>query len=143
MELAYLAGLIDGEGCIGFTRTRQHWHPRIIIANTSLELLQSIQRQFGGDIKPTRIHVGWKPGYNWRLGNSRCVLLLDRLSKYLRLKEPQARLTFLWDAIRPGRGRAWDQDGREALGLLVAQAKWLNMRGPHDEPEPMAIALRE
>jgi hypothetical protein len=142
MQLAYLAGLIDGEGSIGFARTRHHWHPRIIIANTSLELLEEVQRCFGGNISAvTRSKPSWKAAYNWRLANSRCVVLLAKLSRYLRLKEPQAQLTFIWDALRPGRGSTWDADGRKAIELLVAQAHWLNRRGIHDEPEPMAVAL--
>ena len=53
-DLYYLAGFIDGEGCI-----RLHKHPTkdgfnynldVRIANTNLEVLQEIQKIFGGKI---------------------------------------------------------------------------------------------
>lgn len=61
----YLAGLIDGEGSIGTTRTGKHRNVigRVIITNTDTLLLELLRKDFGGSvsIRKTGSKPGWKP----------------------------------------------------------------------------------
>ena len=51
---AYIAAMVDGEGCIGFSRTGKLLYPRVMIANTCLKLLEFIQSECGGRINEQR-----------------------------------------------------------------------------------------
>lgn len=130
MNLAYVAGLMDGEGSIGFTRSRNVVIPRVSITNTDLELLEDLKAAFGGHIqKLTRTNDKWKTAYAWVLNNSKAVDFIEKIELWLRVKKEQSWLLYAWDAIRPGYGRVWDDAKRDALTMINAQSKWLNYRG--------------
>lgn len=130
MNLAYVAGLMDGEGSIGFTRSRSAMVPRVSITNTNLDLLDSLKSAFGGYITPlTGRKSGWKQAYAWVINNSKAVDFVARLEPWLRIKHEQVWLLFAWDAIRPGSGKQWSAEALETLDMLNAQSKWLNHRG--------------
>ena len=79
-KLAYMAGIIDGEGTICFVESKTAKYgrvPTIGIANTSLELLRWIEKVFGGNInrKPVK-GKNRKPQYQWRCRAMREVLIL-------------------------------------------------------------------
>jgi hypothetical protein len=145
MDLAYLAGLVDGDGCIGFSMCRGRMLPRLMVANTNLEMLQAIQEEFGGDIQAqSRMQDGWKRAYNWRIQNRAAVMLVKALEPWLIAKREAAHLFFAYDAIAPGHGRRWDVERREAAGLLNDQSKWLNFRGTgRSELSPVAVVMME
>jgi hypothetical protein len=130
MNLAYVAGLMDGEGSIGFTRSRSAMVPRISITNTDIEVLEDIKTAFGGRIqKLTRGKDNWKTAYAWILNNSKAVDFVEKIEPWLRIKKEQVWLLYAWDAIRPGYNKRWDTEKLDVLGLLNAQSKWLNYRG--------------
>lgn len=142
MHLAYLAGLIDGEGCIGFTRIRNQLIPRLTITNTDQSIISDLKESFGGHIimrPPHKLH--WKASSHWVLQNGKSVELLEKCYKYLRIKKNQAKCLFLHSAIRPGKGRSWDVEGIEACYLLEDQIHWLNKKGINDQIEPMEKEL--
>lgn len=130
MNLAYVAGLMDGEGSIGFTRSRSAMVPRVSITNTDIELLEDIKAAFGGHIqKLTRGKDNWKTAYAWVLGNSKAVDFIEKIEPWLRVKKEQTWLLYAWDAIRPGYNKRWDAEKLDVLDMLNAQSKWLNHRG--------------
>ena len=144
MNLAYVAGLVDGEGCIGFTQCRGQLIPRIDIANTNQDLLLMLQEKFGGCIRQNkRAKDNWKIGYHWVVTSKLAMDFLDKVGKYLILKTNQMYCLFAYEAIRPGKGRDWSPDGIEAKELLKAQMHWLNKKGVHSEIEPIVIVLKE
>lgn len=90
-KLAYLAGVIDSDGCISFDGRN---HPRITITNTRRELLDSLQKQFGGSLSCQlfRNRPAWRPAWLWTLSTTQAVTLLTQLRCWLRLKQEQADL---------------------------------------------------
>ncbi len=147
MHLAYVAGIFDGEGCVGFGRCRTAVFPRIFVSNTNRDLLEALRDQFGGDINPaSNRKAGWKQGWNWRLSWTAAVEFLDKISPYLRIKNRQAHTVFAWDAIRLGSGKSTQTDKAEyldAVGLLTERMRWLNQKGQNDAEDPIDIALRK
>ena len=130
MNLAYVAGLLDGEGCINFTKCRDLKIPRVSITNTNLDILEDLKKQFGGHIqKATRVDASWKPAFHWVISNSACARFLEQIEKWVRIKQEQVWLVLAWDAIRPGTGHLWSNEAKEALELINAQSKWLNWKG--------------
>ena len=63
-KYAYLAGLLDGEGYLGLTRSRGSYRPRVVISNCNLPLLKNAQNITGGYITKKTEREGWTQGYN-------------------------------------------------------------------------------
>ncbi len=145
MNLAYVAGLLDGEGCINFTKCRDIKIPRVCITNTNLEVLEDLKAQFGGHIqKASRPNASWKPAYHWVISNSASARFLEKIEPWVRIKQEQVWLVLAWDAIRPGTGNRWSLDAKEALDLINNQSKWLNWKGvnrPEVSPIDQELAV--
>lgn len=144
MNLAYVAGLVDGEGCIGFTQIRANLVPRICITNTNKELIEILYGEFGGCIRyQKRIKPGWKESFHWVATSNIAMTFLNKVQKYLILKHPQATCLQLYESIRPGKGKRWTADSKDARDLLKRQIAWLNKKGNHNEMEPINEVLKE
>lgn len=131
MNFAYIAGLVDADGSIGFTPSKSGlFVPRITITNTNLEILEEVKSFFGGNIQ--KLHYRkekWKEAYYWQIQNSAAVEFVSKIEKWLRIKKENAWLLFAWDIIRPGLGYKRTQEINDAFHLLNKQSKWLNFRG--------------
>lgn len=142
LSLAYVAGIIDGEGSICLAKgKRGAWFPRIMVTNTNYELLEALQHQFGGSIQSKKVYPShWRQPHVWRLQYSKAALFIIKVYPYLLVKHEQAICVKLWEAIRPGSTGRWDQD---SLDLIRKQLTWLNERGAlaRSTPEPMVAAL--
>lgn len=145
MTLAYRAGFFDGDGCVSFARTRQHFYPRVLVTNTDRGILEAFQARFGGDIYARSARrPGWKVGWSWRLSWSRAVQFLEALAPWLRVKLRQAQTVFAWNAVRLGTG-CWPdevyQSYFETLALLRARLTWLNTKGDQIGADPILAYL--
>jgi hypothetical protein len=145
--LAYMAGIIDGEGSICIFETygknkRYGTYSRtkaiVTVANTSEDLMRWINTNFGGAmwrVKRRRGEDGsgrWKVCYHWELGHTKASDLLLMLLPYLVVKKKQAEL-FL---EHQGTMKKWGKSGVPASVLetresLMGEVKALNRRGAH------------
>ncbi len=148
MNLAYVAGFFDGEGCVNFTHSGQckTCVLRVMIRNTDLDIIQQIHRNFGGRIE-TLHHKNptFKISYCWRIDGSRAVDFLRLIDKFVIIKKDQISVAMCWDIIRNrSRGTRRDEEYRGLIDLLVKQLQWLNRKGPRqiDDLEPMAEVLK-
>jgi len=136
---AYVAGIIDGEGCIGLSRSGAGVYPSIYVTNTNIDLLHALKGRYGGIIKVKALRKeNWKEAYAWKVTWRSAVLLLEDVGEYLMLKKKQAETVFLWNDLRPGPGKRWDPHVTE---LLFNRMKWLNQRGPVSGSDPMGFLL--
>lgn len=129
IDLKYMAGFVDGEGCFNFsTPSKRSAIPRILITNTNYEVLLQIKNTFGGDISKSSVkdRPKWKSRYVWRLQNGPALKLAENLRPYLIVKKDQALTFMTWDMIRPGKGHKWDIN--EQLNL-IKRMKSLNKKG--------------
>lgn len=145
-ELAYIAGIVDGEGHIGFVHCRGSYFVRVIVANTDRGLLEYLQSLFGGDIKAVQRKPGWKQSWQWRISWGRAIEFLSLIEPWLRVKEDQAHLAFCWAYYAPGKGGGPAQLERrkEASGVteyIKECFTYLNKRGEHTLEDPIAREL--
>lgn len=86
--IAYLAGLIDGEGSISFKSNQ----PTIYVYNNSFLLMGFLRKSIGGSIiKRKRRNPKWKQNYIWSIGGVRNVAyLLAKSMPYLIVKRLRA-----------------------------------------------------
>jgi hypothetical protein len=93
-EKGYIAGFVDGEGCISCrTRAKKYLTPSIEVTNCNKEVLDWLASLFGGgiylnkDFRPTR-----KDSYHWTVAGQKAIDCIKTIYPYLRIKKPQAML---------------------------------------------------
>lgn len=132
-EIAYLAGLLDGEGYISIVKTGKHHAPILNITNTDLALLLWVQMRFGGALY--RVLAG-KAGdrakdchrLQWN-STAEIARILVMVQPYLVAKGKQAELVIEFIALPGGKGKKLSQETIEARGDLHLSAKSLNKKG--------------
>jgi len=101
--LSYLAGVFDGEGCIGITKKRpqeksnQKNFTYVLYMQVSMtdEIVPRLfHMTFGGNFFPRRypIEARRKTAYIWIVSGSKCVPIIKDLMPYILLKKPQFEL---------------------------------------------------
>lgn len=114
-DLAYFAGIFDGEGCIFLSpqnnalknHHQQHltFTMRAQIVSTNEWICQQFRFSFGGVISIDRQEGNHKIAYRWVITAKNAMNFLTALMPYLNLKRPQATLAiqFQQHKIRGGR----------------------------------------
>jgi hypothetical protein len=137
-DLAYVAGLFDGEGCVTVSRhqtTTAFTHQaQITITNTDREILEWVQGLFGlGSIQVKPSYSDrHSAGYTWVASSRQARDFLLAVSPYLRVKRQQANLALaLQQSIEFRRANRRDRltadDLRERDGFW-SEIKRLNTR---------------
>lgn len=137
-DLAYLAGLIDGEGCISIKHNKgnDNFFPWVAVGMTQLEGVELLARVFGGKIREDRTSNRKSIMYRWEKNKREDVVcLLQSILPYLRVKKALAIivLSFCQDGepIKVG-GRdktsLQEQERRKDLHLKVKELN--NVRAP-------------
>lgn len=93
LELAYTAGVIDGEGCITVSMSRS-FRVRLQVTNTNTGLIDWLAERFGGHVK-TRKRMGkpnWKTSYDWTVSTVAARDILVQVMPYLVIKRRQAEI---------------------------------------------------
>lgn len=98
-DLAYVAGIIDGEGCISFTlnKTNGELIIRVRVGMTHYAVPQTLQAQFGGAIRVIdRTKNNRKDIMTWEISRTGAVNVLAQVYPLLVVKKEQARLAMLY-----------------------------------------------
>lgn len=135
---AYVAGLVDGEGCISIQTHRNAYQVRVDIGMTGKAkgLLQQVQREYGGRLALFREATEkWDVAYTWGLFGRDAEVFLRRIGGLLILKSEQARVALkvrdVWESMpKTASGRArWTDEGRERCARLKLRMHELNKKG--------------
>lgn len=136
-DLAYIAGLLDGDGWFRVTKVGGHsryFYPEIGVAMTYRPVIEWLQEKLScGSIKVnnhTRVSEGWKPQVGIKLHGGRAQLLARHLLPYLRVKHEHAQIIATFPAEgRTGPGKPVADDIVAARKAAFEQMKALNHRG--------------
>lgn len=137
MDLAYLAGIIDGEGTIGITVSKPYkdrispsFKVYVSVTMTDPNIPYLIYGIFGGSVNnyPSR-HEHHKPTTIWRSSCSTAVLVCKTLHPYLRLKKQQAEMAIDFDQLPRKAGRALTPEQIAERYEYVEAIQLLNRRG--------------
>lgn len=120
-ELAYLAGIVDGEGYLTVHRHKNcSYSTTLGVTNTDVRMIHWLHQHFGGSSGPTsrrkenpRFKPNWKPSWAWRATSSDLDLILRSLIPYLVVKKRQAELVIAYRATVNGVAR----QSRKARGV--------------------------
>ena len=100
-DVAYLAGIIDGEGCIMVAAGTGRWHKqhqlRVTVSGTSLDLMLYLHKKFGARLtRVKRYSEKWKPGFASMWYSNNAKQIVEMVYPYLRVKKRQAEVALRW-----------------------------------------------
>jgi hypothetical protein len=116
-SLYYLAGIIDGEGCISISKgTINHRQQsiRIRVANTNFELIDWLHTQFGGKTNYIKKKGNRRPQKMWSVLARKAAILLREIQPYLIVKREQAKIALLFQETV-----VWPNPGLQTLSPEV------------------------
>ena len=132
-DKAYLAGIIDGEGCIDINVRRGKCgvgthSARLVITQSNQPFLVYLKDMWGG-LGSVHGLGGDRPGkkiYRWSITNNQCVFILRQALQYLRIKRPQADLAIELQLSRNKNGARLSQETLDYRGDIKRKVSDLN-----------------
>lgn len=142
LEIAYLAGIVDGEGCISLGYRRKKGKPYITptlqITNTNFRLLDILKPLGGSWYKVVDKRTTRKDTFLWRMAGKEAKELVALIRPFLKLKTEQADIVINLPRHKTvfanGRTQATmtESDFQENI-RLVTLMRSLNSRGKQSE----------
>ena len=138
-QKAYLAGFVDGEGCISITKYKRSHQVTFRITNTNKEVLNYLCAITGlGYVNVFVMSTAedrsprfkdCKPQWKWQFSANGMRELLPVILPYLivKLKVAKTALELLQSSL--ARGRGVSEEERSRREVLYARMKELNQRG--------------
>jgi hypothetical protein len=139
IQKAYIAGFIDGEGCITVVKNKKilsrhgfSFQVRIIITNSNLEVLETIKNYIGiGSLRENLKWCGykknWKPIHRLEISSLKGKDLLREILPYLIVKREIAKNVINFPSRLGGKERTNDEFEKQSNALLIIRE--LNKRG--------------
>lgn len=98
LQLAYLAGIVDGEGCFYFGKVKQgrygngtQWHCHLSITNTDFSLIEWLYNLFGGNrehqYRWTSKKAFCRPVYRWNATGPLLDYICPKIYPFLIIKK--------------------------------------------------------
>ena len=126
----YIAGFVDGEGCIDIQHSKGCYvipRLRIALSAEGKEVVEILQNNFGGSIYlRASKNPNWSDAYSWEItGYKRVASFLRNIVNHLIIKKEQARL-ILW-CENNLKGKLLTKEVRECVREEIKAMK----RDPH------------
>jgi len=96
--LGYMAGIIDGEGCIRMSRnkTQGQYSFRVQVGMVELAAIELLHKTFGGTIREERVQ-NRRSIYRWTIGKkAELAYFLEVMEPMLMIKQPQLQCMKDW-----------------------------------------------
>lgn len=117
-KVIYLAGLIDGEGCIGAYNIRSKGDRRAAnyVVNLRVTMkspapIKMLHDVFGGNLKVYASKGKGKPGpyFAWQIRATKCIEVLKELKEFLTEKKSQAEVAIEYHDICQEQRSSWER----------------------------------
>jgi hypothetical protein len=144
-DKAYIAGIVDGEGCISIHRRSDRcykqgysFYATLRVSNTNKPLLDWLKRVTGlGAVVENKVVGNRRPQWEWKVHSQQAGLLLKELYSFLRVKKKQARLVLQFVEFKNKSNPIFKRLGTRGMPLklwkrqesMYLQARKLNARG--------------
>ena len=149
LELAYMAGIMDGEGTVtmhvhgaGGGKSLRVGRVTLVVhvSNTSMALMRWIAERWPCAIQklPARENEpNKKVAYRWQLNANNALHFLDELYPYLIIKRPQVKLAIRFQRYLQYKGKTRSDRATKLQHRFALDVKRLNHRGlrPFMEPD--------
>ena len=148
-DCAYLAGVIDGEGCIGVYRDAGTYKLVLTIVSTSVDWLIDLRSRWHGlghiHIDKRPVQGNHKVSAQWTLNRADTQKILRKVLPYLGIKRSQAELALQFQALprkidkSTGRFTAIPESEKIFQARIADQLKRLKQDSYGKVVEPYAI----
>jgi len=151
LTASYLAGLIDGEGCMEIQKRKKpecflgyYYVARVRITSTDKEIIEWLKESFGGWISERKGVDRNRDSWEWCLSYGKAKKFIEKVCPYLKIKKKQAEIlrefyrTFGKNSYRIvenrlGRGTGYHKELKKEIlekrEKLYQQIKALNKKG--------------
>ena len=97
IKYAYLAGIIDGEGCVSIRKCPQgkniYFKPMVEVAMCDRQPIDLLCSSFANNSVWFEVPKGkWRPQHKWRVTGTNVISVLEKTLPYLLVKKNQAIL---------------------------------------------------
>ena len=103
-NLAYIAGLFDGEGTVTLSRLHKNDRfraPVVSVSSTSLSLLEYLKKHYGGYISTHKTYQSHhKPSFSWKLQRNSALAFLTSIKPYVQEEEKQRRIDLILEKYK-------------------------------------------
>lgn len=133
IDLAYFAGLFDGEGCLHIrkTKTKVQKTTYALVCKISMcnfSILEQLQQTFGGSLHKEREHQ-YSNKYNklwtWTLSCVKARDFIIAILPFLRIKKSEAELAITFQA---GKARTHKSIPKTESKLAIEETQYILMR---------------
>lgn len=130
-ELAYLAGLFDGEGSVTIYRSNRESSLKINISSTNLDIMEYLKEFLGGYVVEHPRKGNCKVWYQWGIGSNDAADILYSLLPFLRIKKERAILGIEWQATvrNNGKRNGYSTEEEEWRDFYYLRLRELNRKG--------------
>lgn len=142
-DLAYTAGIMDGEGSIGIAKRKSKSCKRgytfvlcIQITSSDEWLCQWLKFAFGGCISHSTNNAS-NPMWHWVIGNKQAPSFLRSILPYLKLKRPQAELAIKFQEAKRMTPSKTDKE------MAIEAAQRIVLQNMHRRPSGSHKGLRQ
>lgn len=134
----YLAGFIDGEGCLTISKQNRGGHHispeykiKCIVNHTNLDILKVYKNIFGGEIYIVKLKEGrnHKKQHQWIISNKVAYDFCKKIIKYLILKKKNAQLLIDFYEKRISNKYPIKTEELERREKILQEIRVLNKRG--------------
>ena len=138
-DLAYIAGIIDGEGCIRIekhSKQNRYYTLEVSVKMTWRWMPEFLHYSFGGVFRKLKLPEGnptHKEQWGWKVRGTMAVEFLKSIMPYLKLKKAEAELALLFQSKKLPVGTYLDRTGigrrlRTDEDLAVEEAQFILMK---------------
>lgn len=154
-DRAWMAGIVDGEGCITIVRSKSShcesysFPPSIQVRMCDVEPMQKLVNIVGstyGDqqLPPSYVAAGQKPAYQWKIVSQRAANIIEEIYPFLTCKKKQAIVAWNHQQFRSARGNGERKNGELEKEILCKELiNKLNQREPVDIPSWMKEPIKQ
>ena len=138
-KLSYIAGIIDGEGCLSIHKTKHKnrkgfglsYQIVVSVEMCSKKIINILFNEFGGSMGTRIRDKKWKRTYSWRISSNKAKEFLIMILPYLIEKKPQAELLIECqeNVISVWKGYRFNQQDVSIREKYYLKNKLLNQRG--------------
>lgn len=132
-DLAYVAGIVDGEGCIDIHHRIRPGHNyaelvmRVSVTSTDLWLCHMLKMGFGGKVSErSGLPSTRKRTFDWKIERNSAADFLKLILPYMHLKGPQAELAIQFQSQRGQHATRHSEERRavaEAQRIMLQEMK--------------------
>lgn len=141
IDLAYIAGLFDGEGCISISKKREAgvshsrvYHLRVMVKMANPYLPHLLQFSFGGSCLKAKPRPRRRESWDWSLSAQQASAFLQIILPYLKLKRDEAELAIKFQsAKRKGTYPNANHKRKPPEVLAVEEAQYILMHRLKDK----------